>query len=198
MVYYELDMKVTSEFLVFFLFGSMFLVVTNVTILDVFGPCVFCFERFNRTAIFSFFFAFLTRAFVGTATFMLDTGEELWLWQGWWPETAADDNDKDDEDEDETSRAADGEQPVVADHRGSLSTRLQAERRAAMQTALDYWNRKYGDDVDPKAYLVWAGLEPLRFTDCFPEWHDRDDIAEINMKVRLVCVYDFFCLWVWY
>ncbi|XP_025422074.1 supervillin isoform X2 [Sipha flava] len=107
------------------------------------------------------------------ATFMLDTGEELWLWQGWWPETATDDN-----------AVTDAEQSVVADHRGSSWTRLQAERRAAMQTALDYWRRKFGDDDenDPRAYLVWAGLEPLRFTDRFPEWQDRDDIAEINMK----------------
>lgn len=109
---------------------------------------------------------------------MLDTGEELWLWQGWWPETAT-----------EEATSSDDEQPVAtaADHRGSSSTRLQAERRAAMQTALNYWSLKYGgdDETDPKAYLVWAGLEPLRFTDCFPEWHDRDDIAEINMKVKL-------------
>lgn len=169
----------------------MFLVVTDVK----FWACLdFVFFSNISTALqYSRFFVFLTRTFVGTATFMLDTGEELWLWQGWWPETAADDNDKDDEDEDKDDTSqADGEQPAVADHRGSLSTRLQAERRAAMQTALDYWNRKYGDDVDPKAYLVWAGLEPLRFTDCFPEWHDCDDIAEINMKVHLVCVYDFF------
>jgi supervillin len=108
---------------------------------------------------------------------MLDTGEELWLWQGWWPETATDDN-----------AVTDAEQSVVADHRGSSWTRLQAERRAAMQTALDYWRRKFGDDDenDPRAYLVWAGLEPLRFTDRFPEWQDRDDIAEINMKVNAI------------
>ncbi|VVC37081.1 ADF-H/Gelsolin-like domain,Villin/Gelsolin,Villin headpiece,Gelsolin-like [Cinara cedri] len=112
------------------------------------------------------------------ATFMLDTGEELWLWQGWWPETAAED-DSDSDSEPSTTTA-----PVTADHRGSSSTRLQAERRAAMQTALDYWKRKYGDadDDDPKAYLVWAGLEPHQFTNYFPEWCGRNDIAEINIK----------------
>lgn len=113
---------------------------------------------------------------------MLDTGEELWLWQGWWPETVTED-DENEIDEDDNN----DEQPTtVVDHRGSLSTRLHAERRAAMQTALDYWSRKYGDSTEQKAYLVWAGLEPLRFTDCFPEWHDRDDIAEINMKVTFL------------
>ncbi|XP_026814531.1 supervillin isoform X1 [Rhopalosiphum maidis] len=114
------------------------------------------------------------------ATFMLDTGEELWLWQGWWPETAVVTTTEEDDDDAEPATLT----ATALNHRGSSSTRLQAERRAAMQTALDYWKRRYGDsdDEDPKAFLVWAGLEPLRFTDCFPEWHDRDDIAEINMK----------------
>jgi len=114
------------------------------------------------------------------ATFMLDAGEELWLWHGWWPETVIDD-----------AEATDDEPLIatVADQRGSSSTRWQAERRAAMQTALNYWKRKYGDnndDDDPKVYVVWAGLEPHRFTDCFPEWRDHDDIAEINIKVQCI------------
>lgn len=118
---------------------------------------------------------------------MLDAGDELWLWQGWWPEAATDDD----------ATVAEQSTTTVAttttvDNRGSSWTRLQAERRAAMQTALDYWKRKHGDDdcSDPKAYLVWAGLEPLQFTDCFPEWCDRDDIAEISMKVFLSSLYD--------
>jgi len=124
---------------------------------------------------------------------MLDVGDELWLWQGWWPETAADDSNDDTEDADNDDDTMVAKQPMAAtigttivDHRGSLWTRLQAERRAAMQTALDYWKQKHGNNKDcahPKAYLVWAGLEPHQFTDCFPEWYDRDDIAEINMKV---------------
>lgn len=114
---------------------------------------------------------------------MLDTGEELWLWQGWWPETVTTTAADDDSAPDSEPTAL-----VAADHRGSSSTRLQAERRAAMQTALDYWKRKYGDsaDDDPKVYLVWAGLEPRLFTECFPEWCDRDDIADINIKVGFV------------
>lgn len=103
--------------------------------------------------------------------------EELWLWLGWWPETEiTTDNDV----------PIDDAEPIVVNHRGSSSTRLQAEKRAAMQTALHYWKQKYGDNDydDPKVYLVWAGLEPIQFTDYFPEWCDRDDIAEINMKVE--------------
>lgn len=112
---------------------------------------------------------------------MLDTGKELWLWQGWWPDPITSDSTTDAE---LTSTVSN----TTINHRGSSWTRLQAERRAAMQTALDYWKQKYGesDYEDPKAYLVWAGLEPIRFTDCFPEWNDRDDIAEISMKVYVL------------
>lgn len=52
-----------------------------------------------------------------------------------------------------------------------------------MSTALSYWDLKYGNTT-PKAYLVWAGLEPLDFTNLFAIWTDRDDIAEINIRVR--------------
>uniref|UniRef100_A0AAG5DD13 HP domain-containing protein n=1 Tax=Anopheles atroparvus TaxID=41427 RepID=A0AAG5DD13_ANOAO len=31
-------------------------------------------------------------------------------------------------------------------------------------------------------FVVWAGLEPLEFTAMFPEWHERDDVAEINVQ----------------
>jgi len=96
-----------------------------------------------------------------TALFLLDTGAELWLWQGWWS-------------------AEEGEDAL-----GSGAVRWQAERRAAMQTALDYWTVRHGADVPYKAYLVWAGLEPLEFTNLFPEWTDRDDITEINIEVRI-------------
>ncbi|KAK6630980.1 hypothetical protein RUM44_003152 [Polyplax serrata] len=91
------------------------------------------------------------------ALFLLDTGTCLWLWQGW----------KDDS---------------LETDRGSGNHRFQAERRAAMSTALDYWAHKYGTSGTIRAYLIWAGLEPLVFTNQFPFWTDRDDVAEINMK----------------
>jgi supervillin len=37
--------------------------------------------------------------------------------------------------------------------------------------------------------LVWAGLEPLQFTNLFPIWTDRDDIAELNIRVGI----SFYC-----
>lgn len=38
----------------------------------------------------------------------------------------------------------------------------------------------------PKAYLIHAGLEPLTFTNMFPSWEHREDIAEITERVCVV------------
>jgi supervillin len=54
-----------------------------------------------------------------------------------------------------------------------------------MQTILDYWQSQREDDDSPVSYLVWAGLEPLQFTNLFPMWTDRDDIAELNIRVGI-------------
>ncbi|XP_063981805.1 supervillin [Diachasmimorpha longicaudata] len=91
------------------------------------------------------------------ALFLLDNGEELWLWQGWWPNTG---------EEDQT---------------GSGAVRWQAERRAAMTAAVNYW-KEGRDGMSSAIYLVWAGLEPLEFINLFPTWGNRDEIAELNMK----------------
>ncbi|XP_049958498.1 supervillin [Schistocerca serialis cubense] len=92
------------------------------------------------------------------ALFLLDSGSELWLWQGWWPDTTED----------------------PSTQTGSGAVRWQAERRAAMQTALDYAHHMGRRRAS--AWLVWAGLEPLEFTNLFPVWTDRDDIAELNIR----------------
>ncbi|KAM9416629.1 supervillin-like [Salvelinus alpinus] len=39
----------------------------------------------------------------------------------------------------------------------------------------------------PKAYLIHAGLEPLTFTNMFPCWEHREDIAEITEREAEVC-----------
>lgn len=107
------------------------------------------------------------------ALFLLDTGKELWLWQGWWPE-----REKLILDNDQITSSED------LNHRGSATVRWQAERRAAMQTALDYWKHKY-EAVPTRAFLVWAGLEPIQFTNLFPVWDDRDDVTEMNILVSI-------------
>lgn len=39
------------------------------------------------------------------------------------------------------------------------------------------------ENKPPKAYLIHAGLEPLTFTNMFPCWEHREDIAEITERV---------------
>ncbi|XP_044270482.1 uncharacterized protein LOC123015087 isoform X2 [Tribolium madens] len=97
------------------------------------------------------------------ALFMIDNNHELWLWQGWWPEKEKDEME-------------------LSDQTGSGAVRWQAERKAAMQTAVSYWRESHSGDESVPAYLVWAGLEPLEFKNLFPCWVDREDIAELNLK----------------
>ncbi|XP_019766886.2 uncharacterized protein LOC109542202 isoform X2 [Dendroctonus ponderosae] len=94
---------------------------------------------------------------------LFDNHHELWLWQGWWPE-----NDEDSE--------------LNTDQTGSGAIRWQAERRAAMQTAINYWRKIHGDDSEVVAHAVWAGLEPLEFTQLFPTWKVRPDVKELSLQ----------------
>lgn len=46
----------------------------------------------------------------------------------------------------------------------------------------------------PKSYLIHAGLEPLTFTNMFPSWEHREDIAEITEMVSLLFAETVFLL----
>lgn len=92
------------------------------------------------------------------ALFLLDNKNEVWIWQGWWPDSEAGDNT------------------------GSKTVRWQAERRATMTMAIQYCENTYQNVKKFPIYLVWAGLEPLQFINLFPTWTYRDDIAELNMQ----------------
>lgn len=113
------------------------------------------------------------------AIFLIDNGDKLWLWQGWWPQ------------EEPTS---DADSPTIENRANEV--RWQLERRTAMETAVDYWKAKIKklnlddeighDEVDETenamGYAVWAGLETLEFTSIFPEWVNKDEIAEMNIQ----------------
>ncbi|XP_037907109.1 uncharacterized protein LOC119649162 isoform X6 [Hermetia illucens] len=129
--------------------------------------------------------------------FMVDDGDKLWMWLGWWPL----DGLKISDDE--------SENPNIENRSGV--NRWISERRAALETAVSYWKAKFGDkcrtlssgseascsssssdedDGDNKdptfgginGDVVWAGLEPLEFKSLFPYWEDRNDIKEINLQ----------------
>lgn len=91
----------------------------------------------------------------------MDNKNELWIWQGWWPNIGTEDQS------------------------GSKAVRWQAERRAAMTMAMQYWQKIHPEINKYPIYLVWAGLEPLQFINLFPTWIYRDDIAELNIEVFL-------------
>ncbi|KAL4593587.1 supervillin-like, partial [Arapaima gigas] len=94
------------------------------------------------------------------ALFLVDNHHEVYLWQGWWP------ND--------------------TQGTGSARIRWDADRKRAMETVLQYCSEK-NEKKPPKSYLIHAGLEPLTFTNMFPSWEHRQDIAEITEKEAEVC-----------
>ncbi|XP_034258398.1 supervillin isoform X13 [Pantherophis guttatus] len=85
--------------------------------------------------------------------FLVDNHHEVYLWQGWWP--------------------------VENKIAGSARIRWASDRKCAMETVLQYCKGKNVKNP-PKSYLIHAGLEPLTFTNMFPSWEHRDDIAEIT------------------
>uniref|UniRef100_A0AAY4AEJ1 HP domain-containing protein n=1 Tax=Denticeps clupeoides TaxID=299321 RepID=A0AAY4AEJ1_9TELE len=94
------------------------------------------------------------------ALFLVDNHHEVYLWQGWWS--------------------------LESKNTGSARIRWDADRKCAMETVLHYCKEK-NEKKPPKSYLIHAGLEPLTFTNMFPSWEHRDDIAEITEKEAEVC-----------
>ncbi|XP_041102929.1 supervillin-like isoform X3 [Polyodon spathula] len=94
------------------------------------------------------------------ALFLVDNHHEVYLWQGWWPTDS------------ETA--------------GSARIRWDADRKCAMETVLQYCREK-NYKKPPKSYLIHAGLEPLTFTNMFPSWEHREDVAEITEREAELC-----------
>ncbi|XP_046807051.1 uncharacterized protein LOC111675850 isoform X5 [Lucilia cuprina] len=105
--------------------------------------------------------------------FMIDDGDLLWLWMGWWPL------------EDIKINTEERGSPTNENRAGV--NRWISERRAALETAVSYWRAKFGDNEEKqfhgiKGYVVWAGLESTNFKALFPEWSVREDVKEINLQ----------------
>uniref|UniRef100_A0A3B3DXN9 Supervillin a n=1 Tax=Oryzias melastigma TaxID=30732 RepID=A0A3B3DXN9_ORYME len=94
------------------------------------------------------------------ALFLVDNHHEVYLWQGWWPQDS--------------------------ESTGSARIRWDSDRKLAMETVLQYCREK-NEKKPPKAYLIHAGLEPLTFTNMFPCWEHREDVAEITEREAEVC-----------
>ncbi|KAM7355014.1 supervillin isoform 3-T3 [Cochliomyia hominivorax] len=105
--------------------------------------------------------------------FMIDDGDLLWLWMGWWPL------------EDIKINTEERSSPTNENRAGV--NRWISERRAALETAVSYWRAKFGENEEKqfhgiKGYVVWAGLESTAFKALFPEWSVREDVKEINLQ----------------
>ncbi|KAM3604897.1 uncharacterized protein V6R79_017682 [Siganus canaliculatus] len=94
------------------------------------------------------------------ALFLVDNFHEVYLWQGWWPQDS--------------------------ESTGSARIRWDADRKCAMETVLQYCREK-NEKKPQKSYLIHAGLEPLTFTNMFPSWEHREDVAEITEREAEVC-----------
>ncbi|XP_056266573.1 supervillin-like isoform X3 [Pseudoliparis swirei] len=94
------------------------------------------------------------------ALFLVDNLHEVYLWQGWWPRGSG--------------------------CTGSARLRWDSDRKSAMETVLQYCREK-NDRKPQKSYLIHAGLEPLTFTNMFPSWEHREDVAEITEREEEVC-----------
>ncbi|XP_063955085.1 supervillin-like isoform X1 [Lytechinus pictus] len=95
------------------------------------------------------------------ALYALDNHYEIYLWQGWWP--------------------ADHESASGTTKTGSAKIRWDIDRKLAMETIMAYCKEKRPKNP-PKAYLVYAGLEPLTFTNLFPYWEVREDVMKLNKE----------------
>ncbi|XP_041848842.1 supervillin-like isoform X2 [Melanotaenia boesemani] len=94
------------------------------------------------------------------ALFLVDNFHEVYLWQGWWPQDS--------------------------ESTGSARIRWDADRKCAMETVLQYCKER-NEKKPQKSYLIHAGLEPLTFTNMFPSWEHREDVAEITEREAEVC-----------
>lgn len=103
--------------------------------------------------------------------FIIDNGYCIYLWQGWWPKV----EDIVDQDEVDSKNV---------DNRAG-ENRWYLERCEAMQTTIDYWREKCGNDETylKESYMITAGFEPVEFQTIFPEWIVNEQVVEMNSLV---------------
>lgn len=110
--------------------------------------------------------------------FLVDDGDHLWLWCGWWPM------------EERPEEKEENGSPCSENRAGEF--RWLDERRAALETCISYWKTKTGkaatigegEDDGRWGFVVWAGLEPAEFKAIFPTWKDSAEAKEMNEQVR--------------
>jgi supervillin len=108
------------------------------------------------------------------AIFMFDNEYEIYIWQGWFESSSSSDIKSILAESDATE--------------GSTKIRFTMNRKCALQTAINYWNAKNAtksQSLPLKGYVVYAGLEPIEFTNLFPLWNVNDNARNSNLNVSL-------------
>jgi supervillin len=103
------------------------------------------------------------------ALYMMDCWDTIWVWQGWI----------------QPDSAVGSETAGAGTTTGSGEVRWHAERRAAMASAQEYRRvvrREEKKRGEVELRLVWAGHEPQRFINYFPEWSVNEDVSYYNMQ----------------
>ncbi|KAL5006122.1 hypothetical protein ScPMuIL_017280 [Solemya velum] len=94
------------------------------------------------------------------ALFLVDNGVEMYLWHGWWPE---------------------GDLDIENVQTGSAKARYNVDRKCAMETTISYARERH-EENPPISYVVYAGLEPMEFTNLFPFWEENETAKESSLK----------------
>lgn len=94
--------------------------------------------------------------------FFIDAKHKMFLWQGWWPAS-----------DDETIDAT-GPNTRAEKHR------FDVNRKLAMQSIKNYAEEK-GRSLS-RAFIVFAGCEPLEFKNLFPWWEESEDITQRQLE----------------
>jgi len=92
----------------------------------------------------------------------IDLKYKMFLWQGWWP--ASDDETIDSK----------GPNTHAEKHR------FDVNRKLAMESVMNY-AEECGRNLS-RIYLVFAGCEPLEFTNICPHWEQREEITNIQKE----------------
>lgn len=119
--------------------------------------------------------------------FLIDNGDKLWLWQGWWPI------------EEPLSPNSESEcnQTFIENRAGE--NRWQAERRAAMRTAVAYWKSKKNGNVNGGERSEKKVSTSSEYSSGDDESHDDSDDHGVDEIDKTEVVADFhvdgFCVW---
>jgi supervillin len=107
------------------------------------------------------------------ALFLFDNMNELYIWQGWFE-----------------SHSVRSDSTIILNETdatdGSAKIRFNINRKCALQTAINYWREKYGQENMHKfkGYIVYAGLEPVEFQNLYPYWEVNETAKECNVNVN--------------